>query len=458
MKTASIAWNEISNYQLLPKPYLNMLTFSEYWKIGDICDIASGMYVPEYCSPNTAGAKYYLRVDNVRQFLPNLSQADLAYVDSRLLSNTDRVTVHSGDIILARTGTLGKAFVVDRLTDGSIMSQHLTRLRILPKYKEVLNPFIVAGYLNSPLCVNRLLSLATGSTRLELTHESMSNIEVPKALQKLTGLSHQIDKIPELFIRQQEQAKEAINECNSLIDHHVKHQRNELECFVISGMPDNLRSLLPRYHLPRLKKVEEELIDNYECKRLRDIADVVRGAGTLSREYSDHGIPFLMTSSIVNYGIELFPEHYATEQVYIMHGQHVGEGDILMTIEGKIGEVALLGKNEKCVVKNHIEIVRLKEKIEVPREFVYSFMASDLGRAQFERRTIVQTTIPGLASGSREILIPLVPKNNRQKRAFKETVEKVADNVKKSVDARVQLRAILEAIIISINNMLCDDI
>lgn len=442
MRIATMPWSSIEGLELLPKRYLCTLGFSTEWRLGDLVDIASGEYVSEYCVLNTPGALKYIRVDNVRQFLPNLSEPDLVYIAPNTITHGDRVIVRSGDVVLSRTGTLGRAFVVDSETHGSVMSQHVTRLR--PRPEAIwLHPYLLAAYLNSREARERVNALASGSTRLELTHEDLAGIGIPTTLKELATRTFlkEFDKIPPLFCNMRKLARAAIERCSDLLPGSTASGYQGLSCFSAEVRLEGRKTLLPRYYLPSLTAVEDELQTRFECKPLGEIAEVVRGAGTTSKEYTDSGIPYLMTSSLINYGIEFFPEHYATEHTYRSHGQNVGEGDIILTMEGKIGEVALLGADERCAVKNHIEIVRIRADADVAKEFVYAFLASPLGRAQLERRTVVQATIPGLGSASREVLIPI--RSRRSVPDLERIIPEVCHNVSQFTRMRIGIRRLL---------------
>ena len=60
-------------------------------------------------------------MDNIRPFLIQLNDEDVVYVDESKVPDRARL---EGDVIISRTGTLGKASVCPKQLDGSVLSQH----------------------------------------------------------------------------------------------------------------------------------------------------------------------------------------------------------------------------------------------------------------------------------------------------------------------------------------------
>jgi hypothetical protein len=89
--------------------------------LGDLTDVASGTYFDTYAASGVP----YLRVDNVREFVCNLNTDDLVFVDPTAHRLTARVRLQDQDVLLARTGTLGKAALARGPLTGAVLSQHL---------------------------------------------------------------------------------------------------------------------------------------------------------------------------------------------------------------------------------------------------------------------------------------------------------------------------------------------
>jgi type I restriction enzyme, S subunit len=375
----------------------------DFSKIGHLCDIASGMYFQEY-SPEGMGKKY-LRVDNIREFVCDLNKEDLVYVSNGAKEISKRIIAEEGDLLLARTGTLGKVALVFGPIIGSILSQHVSRLSLK---KEEIDPGFLASFLNSDLGKTQILSNAFGSTRPELTKDALSEIEVPDidiGTQIIIG--REAKRGIEYYYSHLETINQAICEYEKALQ-VIPFEDNLTRTFKVDHLGENW---VPRYYIPNHKVFVENIKNQFKCEKLSKIATIERGKGTRVSEYSDKGIPFIRTTSLINYSIDPFPDHYATSETYYEFSQLIARGDLLLSMEGKIGNIALLSNHDSCVFKNHIVHIRARDPMHsIP---LFLFFASKVGQIELKRNTIIQSTIPGLSNRLNDILIPMTPKNPR---------------------------------------------
>ena len=445
MKANTVPWHEIQGDAILARRYTDTAVRRASWPLGEIVELASGLYVSEYVPANTPGAKPYLRVDNVRTALPNLTAVDMENVRADLVPGYARVSVRVGDVVIARTATLGRAFVVDRSLDGAVMSQHVTRLRLRDDHPGRISPHVLAAYLNTPAGKEAVLSRASGSTRLELTHHDLATVEIPQALAGVTLDGGYADRVAVLFAEMRESVTAARALCGALVGLPPQIEAGFRSCFTPFEAEPFEESMLPRFHAPAWGSVVSRMSARFRMVRLGDLAKIQRGAGTSSKEYRDRGIPYLRTSSLVNEGVDLFPDHYGDEATYEEHGQHIGAQDILLTIEGKIGCVAQLGVGERALIKNHIEVIRLLPSAP-PSGFVTAWLGAWPAQLQLDRFTVVQTTIPGIASASRELLVPVDGTSVHDRACLADTMEKAQTCISRSISARSKLASELDRV------------
>ena len=102
-------------------------------------EIVSGSYIDTYFPKGT----FYLRVNNLKEEGFDLS--DAKYVDIQYSKISERIRIHTNDLVLGRTGTVGVVLIVPNELDGVVMSQHITK--IVPS--ERINRFYLMIYLNS---------------------------------------------------------------------------------------------------------------------------------------------------------------------------------------------------------------------------------------------------------------------------------------------------------------------
>jgi type I restriction enzyme S subunit len=363
----------------------------------EICSIASGAYVQNYVSKQEGSL--YLRVSDIRKYICNLNIADIVYAPTNHNDTVSRAIVGENDVLIARTGTLGKAALARGPLVGAVMSQHVTRLRV--RSADV-DPRYLVSFLNSEYGRQQMNYSGFGSTRPELTHAALGQIEIPIIDwkdQKEMGQS-----VQEAVDRYYESCKFAVSAVEAY-ERAIKFKLPAVPAsiFEISGISDELWT--PRYYRQEYSEESNRLRRIFICKTVGEIADIVRGKGTRVAEYATKGIPFVTTTDLVNYGIDPFPDHYATDETYEEFDQEILEGDILFSIEGKIGSVALLTKEDVCVLKNHIQ--RLRTKGSVSPEQLFLYLASGSGQFQADRLTVVQATIGGLGGRLKDVEIPI---------------------------------------------------
>ena len=403
-------------------------------KVGDVCSVHSGRYVRTYVPRETRDSIPYLRVDNVRPFSANVSDSDLVFINKNEKSLPPSCFVDADDVLIARTGTLGKACLAAASLKGAAISQHITRLQC--KAGKGITEGIRAGYLctflNSELGRMQLVTGGSGSTRLELTHERLSDIRIPRVNSKVEG---QIDDLVKDGASLMASAAKSFQRARAIYDNYLlqlKPTDSVTSSFWV--MADELRDTWnPRRYSDHLRVWLENVKKRIPLVPLYVLAKITRGKGTRTSHYAESGIPFVRTSSIINSGIDPFPDHYCTERTYRQFGQAVQEYDLLMSIEGKIGQVALLTNEDRCAFKNHVVRIRLLSK-EVSLE-VFLMLSSILGQWQIESLTTVQATLPGLARRGRGILVPDTTKNCPDSQ-YKRTKTRAVRNVLNGISAR----------------------
>ena len=384
---------------------------SEYTCLGDIACINSGLYIKGY---KKQGVPYY-RVDNIRNLGTNETDDDVVFIDNRVAEEiVDRCKVKCNDILVARTGTIGKAVLAMPFHKGSILSQHVSKITIGSSVE--VYPGALTLYLNSSEGSRQLVSLASGSTRLELTHSDLKKLRVPIISLKI-----------------QKQYHESLVESLALYYRSIKNIKNlekdvgKLLCiedkFIHSKTFSVESSTIDRVWFP--KRFQHYIIDahkvikkNFTVSTIGEMFDVKRGKGTRSRDYESDGIPYVRTSSLINFSIDPFTDHYANQDTYLSYNQPIDEDIILYSIEGKIGFCALINQDYPVVIKNHIEMLRL---IKIPDGFdrqsflgwSIAILRSIYGRVQVEQNRVTQSTIPSLASRLREFVIPIEHRKNK---------------------------------------------
>jgi len=374
--------------------------------IGDCATVNSGSYVPEYVSESEGVP--YLRVSNIREFQFNLNEDDTEHVDPDHPDLTDRVFVEEEDVVIPRTGTLGNAAISTHETVGSVMSQHVTRITF-----NDIDPYYATAFLNTEFGKEQMLHSGHGSTRKELTHKSLKKIEIPVIEGEMETIANSVKKAKEAENRGNEKLKESIDLFRQGMGIDIDNLPNTNVYYTDDSniKEEKYYSFIPAHYKPKYQECIKHIKSNFEFDTLGNIANIERGQGTTVDEYSTEGIPFVRTSDLINWGIDPYPDHYATLDTYKKFNQESKVHDILYSIEGKVGQSGILLDGEKCVFKNHIERIRIENE-DIDPVFIFLFLNTELGEYQVNTKKVVQTTIPGIAGRIREIFIPISPKHS----------------------------------------------
>lgn len=380
-------------------------------ELREIADIASGMYMKDYSLEGVP----YLRVDNVRRYLLSLGESDLVFIPAERAKDVpERCMVSANDVVISRTGTLGKAAFIVK-SAGSVMSQHVSRLRI--RNLDELRPGFLCCYLNSVTGRQALIDSGAGSTRLELTHESLGGLLIPMMpLKEQIAWERRVIGAVTAYENAASQLRRLVEEADSLLaSDEIRSQGRasvrSLETFSVSS--GNVREMWNiGAHKPEGGTLLKAVGGLFTMATLRSLARIERGKGVRVTQYAKDGIPFVRTSSLIDGLYDPLPDHFATKETYNDFNQIIEDGDILYSMEGRIGEVSLLFSESPVVFKNHIQRIRLNSRPPGPdgdafAGWLYLVLRGVVGHLQAEQFSNIQSTIPGLGSRLGDFLIPV---------------------------------------------------
>jgi hypothetical protein len=369
------------------------------------------MYLKDYAADGIP----YLRVDNVRRYLLGLGESDLVFIPPQRANDVaDRCVVTANDVVISRTGTLGKAALIMKAA-GSIMSQHVSRLRVRDLGQ--VRPGFLCCYLNSEAGRQALIDGGAGSTRLELTHESLGGLLVPMmSIEEQLGWELRITASIAAYESAASQLRQLVTEADSLVASDLIRSEGpstprRFENFSVQS--SELKEMWNiGAHKPGGGSLIQGVSDLFQMATLRSLGIIERGKGVRVSQYARSGIPFVRTSSLIDGLYDPLPDHFATPETYQSFKQEIEDGDILYSIEGRIGEVSLLFSTSPVVFKNHIQRIRMISRPSGSDGnafigWLYLVLRGIIGRLQAQQFSNVQSTIPGLGNRLGDFLIPV---------------------------------------------------
>lgn len=147
---------------------------SRVYKIKDVCsDIKVGIVIKpaQYYTDSTTGVKAF-RSANVREF--RINDSDWVYLTKEGHETNKRSEIHTGDVLIVRSGYPGTACVVDEKHNGC---NAIDILIAVPK-TEIVLPEYLCAYTNSPLGRRLVSEKKRGVAQAHLNVSGYSKMEI----------------------------------------------------------------------------------------------------------------------------------------------------------------------------------------------------------------------------------------------------------------------------------------
>jgi len=129
-------------------------------------EIVSGSYIDKYFDAGTL----YLRVNNITESGFDLS--DIKFVDIVYSKIPNKIRLKEQNLVLGRTGTIGVVHIVPKNLDGSVISQHITKIVLKPN----IDRYYLVAYLNTKFARLQEQRVSLGSMQIELTLNGTRNL------------------------------------------------------------------------------------------------------------------------------------------------------------------------------------------------------------------------------------------------------------------------------------------
>ena len=120
--------------------------------------------------------------------------------------------------------------------------------------------------------------------------------------------------------------------------------------------------------------------------QLKDICEILNGYAFKSSKYVDKGIRVIRITNVQKGYIEDdTPQYYPTESEKEIEKYMLQEGDLLMSLTGNVGRVAILKKEMlPAALNQRVACLRLKESSNVYKPYLFHLLNSDF----FEKQCI----------------------------------------------------------------------
>ncbi len=316
------------------------------WKKGLVSDLADT--VMGYAFKSNDFVKKGIPLVRMGNLYQNQFQLDRSpiYLPDDFATEYEKFLLQSGDLVMSMTGTMGKrdygfAVEIPENTQDCLLNQRV--LKIEPKNRDAKG--FVLNVLKSEIFLSKLYSLPGGTKQANLSATQIREISVL------------IPPLPE----QQKIAKilttwdKAISTTERLVDNSTQ-QKKALMQQLLTGK----NRLLDESG----KKFEGE----WEEYKLGEITDFIRDGTHGTHKRYESGVPMLSAKNITKQNTVDFDDApYISEEDYNkIHARYtIKSGDILLTVVGTLGRVALVPEDlaEKFTLQRSVAIIRVAKGI-----------------------------------------------------------------------------------------------
>ncbi len=428
LKTISVLKSEIKSSidkRLNPKYFLVKKVFNKL-KDKSVCEvktlnelkanITSGSYIDRYIKP-TEGISY-IRVGNIKPFTIDEQSRSLVFVSKNV---SEKIKTKQNDIVLGRTQAtaekLGVASLIDKTNEGSVISQHISKITV---NKKTISPYYLIAYLNSKFYKAQTDLSTHGDTRVEMTHSQLKEIKVfiPEK-DILNSIELKVKKIISNNRGSINNIKLAKEVLKSKLD--IQCKSTEKYFSVNLSTIQTLGLWNGKSYLPKYMDVENEIKDKFKTIKLNKIAGITKGIEVGSKNYNPELLKkkgdyaFIRTSDIINNEIDIFPDYFISNHLVELLDTEINNIDILFSKDGIIGETAMVSKYDKIIVASGFAKIKLNPKAQdynITPEYLFTVLSGqETGFYPAIRRTVTASTIPHLSiERLKEIEIPIVDK------------------------------------------------
>lgn len=407
IQIATVYFNELEDCLLAPF-YLEKQRIKKFdLKLSDIVySITNGIDLRKFSNEGTL----YFRISDIKRSQINLLTAKKVKIN--FFEIPKKTIVRQGDLLMSRKGTPGITTLATEFEEQGIIGTEI--IKIVLKKKSQITPEFLFIYLNHKSGFNQITSKLTGTVSRGINHPSLKSIKIPKIDPRdQKTISEKIRKIFHKHVSSLlkiDQAKQLLEKALGI--NHLVIKENKTYLVNYSDLTD---ILTPKFYYPKYLNTLKEIKKKFKTVKLGEVADIKRGNEVGSKNYrkyvdkKDSDVPFIRTSDLVNYEIDNYPDYFIDEEIFKELKQDLKTGDLLVSNDGKIGLLAIITPEDKCIIQSHIR--RLRFNKEINPYYALIFLTTPYGQYQFQQYSFTQSTIPTIGDRLSEIEIPIIEKN-----------------------------------------------
>ncbi|MCP4111214.1 MAG: N-6 DNA methylase, partial [Desulfobacteraceae bacterium] len=169
----------------------------------------------------------------------------------------------------------------------------------------------------------------------------------------------------------------------------------------------------------------------------KQVIHIKRGNEVGSQYYGTGDVPFVRTTDIVNWEINMDPVKAVSELIYNKYKeqQDVRTNDILFVNDGTflIGRSAIITRvDKKCIIQSHLRKIRVLRQEYTDPFYLFYLLNSRIVQKQIAAHTFVQATLSTLGNRILEIVLPI--------HTDKREMQAISNEIREIIEVKTELR------------------
>ena len=375
----------------------------------------------------------YIRSENVGDFFISGNFEYISRKANKLLYKTH---CNIDDILVARTGKIGGATIVEENLVGLNANQNVVNIRIVDKNYL---PIFVTAFLNSKFGKSQFIRTSTGNVQPWLNLTLLRKIKIPKFNKNfeelVCSLVLKASANNDLSRKKYLEAENLLIAELGLENFNPSSEKISIktikESFLKSGRLDS------EYYQPKYDRLFEKLLDN-NCDKLSNLVTIKKSIEPGSENYHTKGIPFIRVQDLTKFGL-------TDTSVYLSENEFKDcirpkKDTILLSKDGTVGIAYKMNKDEDFITSSAILHLNVKDERVLP-DYLTLVLNSIVVKMQAEKDTGGSIINHWKKNEIENVIIPIISEEKQ---------EKISKLLIESEKLRVKNKSILEKVVKSV--------
>jgi len=359
--------------------------------------------------------------------------------------------VQKGDIFFVRDGTylIGQTCLLTESDIPCLFQSHILKIRV--KKESSISAELLLACLNTPIVKKQIRSKQFTADIIDTIGHRFNEVllPIPKDSALAKDISDEIKEITNERIHLREQIRkiplwvEGI--INDLIDSIPEDYTGRIELegsqgYLLRNSNVISKIYVPRYYDPKLESDIKKMSKDFSMTTIQNmdkdqIISWDTGIEIGKMAYGTGLIPFIRTSDITNWELKSDPKQCVSADIYKENKQDVKAEDIFVVRDGTylVGSSCIITEDETNILYcGGIYRLRVEDKKKMDPYLLLALLNTPIVRRQMRAKQFTRDIIDTLGKRLFEVILP-IPKDITKR-------QKIADETRRIVQARIQLR------------------